>query len=230
MGGFGWENPFPCQFGGQPARTRLVYDAIRTAVGEGGSAEDDSGIDGLWRKSRAIGLACSYGLGERAALQFLPNKATDWLEYYEELLGLHPDAEATDDERRVAAAAAFTQELQADAPSLTAQTTATNALASVLEAARAIQSDTTMRGRWFSTSLPFLTDGIYCSSWPNYSTDFVVTILLTETPGTAAYDVAQTALKSMLNTVLPAWVDFRIINSSGFFLDLSPLDATAFGS
>ncbi len=37
-------------------------------------------------------------------------------------------------------------------------------------------------------------------------------------------------MKAMLNEILPSWVDFRIIYSLGFILDLSLLDATGFGS
>ena len=38
------------------------------------------------------------------------------------------------------------------------------------------------------------------------------------------------SMKALLNDIIPAWVDFRIVYAIGFFLDTSLLDATGFGS
>jgi hypothetical protein len=92
-------NPCPFQVGGGPTPKSRAYQVIRQAVGQGGSAENDRGIDGLWRRARAEGLASATSSSRRALLQAFPFLATDLLPYYERILGIVPGEDATEAKR-----------------------------------------------------------------------------------------------------------------------------------
>jgi hypothetical protein len=95
-------NPLPFRVGGGPTPSSKAYATIRQAVGKGGSAENDRGIDGLWRRSRAKGLAAATSSTRRALLQAFPQIATDALPYYERRVGLIPGPDDTEAQRRAA--------------------------------------------------------------------------------------------------------------------------------
>jgi hypothetical protein len=61
---------------------------LRTTQGIGGSAPNDQGIDGLWRRARAAGLEAADSAVRRAVNNFSPLFCTDTLPYYERKLGL----------------------------------------------------------------------------------------------------------------------------------------------
>lgn len=93
-------NTIPLHVGGGPNDTELAYQQLRDAVGEGGSAKDDSGIDGLWRMCRAHGVAAGSSAERRAAYQAFPQFATDLIPYHERILRIAPRVGAPDSERR----------------------------------------------------------------------------------------------------------------------------------
>ena len=95
-------NPLPFRVGGGPTPSSKAYATIRQAVGKGGSAENDRGIDGLWRRSRAKGLAAATSSTRRALMQAFPQIATDALPYYERRVGLIPGPDDTEPQRRAA--------------------------------------------------------------------------------------------------------------------------------
>lgn len=108
--GLGPQNPLPKQVGGGLSRSWKAYQTIKQAVGEGGSAENDRGIDGLWRRSRAKGLAAATSAKRRALLQAFPQLATDALPYYERLCKIIPPIEATEAERREVVVERYTRQ------------------------------------------------------------------------------------------------------------------------
>jgi hypothetical protein len=108
--GLGPENPLPMRVGGGPSPTWKAYQTIRQAVGEGGSAENDRGIDGLWRRSRAKGLAAATSAKRRALLQAFPQLATDAIPYYERLCKIIPPLDATETQRRDAVVERYTRQ------------------------------------------------------------------------------------------------------------------------
>jgi hypothetical protein len=101
-------NPSPLRAGGGPTPSSKAYATIRQAVGKGGSAENDRGIDGLWRRSQAKGLAAATSSSRRALLQAFPQLATDALPSYERILGLIAAPDASDAQRRAAVVAHWT--------------------------------------------------------------------------------------------------------------------------
>jgi hypothetical protein len=78
----------PLRIGGGPGEVEVAYRVLRASQGIGGSAPDDSGIDGLWRRARAFGLASAESANVRAFNNFFPFCATDTIPYYERHLGL----------------------------------------------------------------------------------------------------------------------------------------------
>lgn len=233
MGGFGWHNGWPFEFGGGDTEDEEIYGALRGAVGKGGAAEDDSGLDGLWRQSKAQALATLQSMAERAALQAFPTYATDHLPVYEEILRIVPGEDETEVERRAEVVAAWTRQQKADTPSFIEQLQLIDPRASLLPCPHD-QATTTVLGKAFEPQ-----DGIpdygprRSTGYPNFATEYVHTIALaldTVPPVANAADlVIINRIKRFLRDVLPSWETFQIVTSAeaGFILDLSPLDVTA---
>lgn len=118
MASIGPLNPLPFQVGGGPTSTELAYKALRQAVGEGGSAPNDRGIEGLWRRSKAQGLAAATSHCRRALNQAFPFLATDLLPYYERILGIIPPTGATETARREEVVLLWTRRTSSVVPNL----------------------------------------------------------------------------------------------------------------
>lgn len=72
--------------------------------------------------------------------------------------------------------------------------------------------------------------GPKCTSFPNFSDDFILVVEYPLASGTlteANRRVLQ-EIQALLNAALPSWVDFRIFTACGFVLDQDLLDVTAF--
>lgn len=231
MGGFGWSNPFPFEFGGGSTHVATIYAAMRSAVGVGGSALDDDGtIDGLWRQARASGLAAVATTGERAIIQAFPGHATDLLDYYELLLGATPEPDASLIERQLVVEQLWTERVSASVPDLGADLARIDPRFSIIAVSHTEATETVL-GRAFEDlagTLPF-GGGRASTAFHNYSTEFVVYVLFDigsgVTPGTAEQKLIERA-KSHLNKMLPAHVTFQIVASLGFILDTDLLDLT----
>lgn len=103
----GRDNPLPLEVGGGPTEFQRTYGILRRAVGEGGSASNEEGIDGLWRRSKAMGLVAAFSAERRAIYQADPRLATDLLPYYERLFQIVPPPNATMTQRAEAVAQRF---------------------------------------------------------------------------------------------------------------------------
>lgn len=231
MGGFGWQNGFPFEFGGGATHTETIYSAMRSSVGVGGSALDDDGsIDGLWRQARAVGLAAAATTGERAILQAFPMLATDLLEYYEDLLQSIPEPGDSELERQAAVSSLWTERVRAAMPDIAADLVAIDERFSVAAFGRETTTDT-LHGRAFEDlagALPF-GGGRHSTRFPNYSTEFVITALFDigsgVTPSLPEQKLIDRA-KQHLNKALPATHTFQVLTGIGFILDTDLLDLT----
>ncbi len=228
-------NPCPFRVGGGPTPSSKAYAFLRNAVGDGGSAADDSGIDGLWRRSRAKGLAAAGSSKRRAILQFCPHLATDAIPYYERVLGLTPAPGESLAARREAIVAEWTAQLDAAIPQIRIQLEALDPRIVLLDVPEA-RTRYTQFGRAFAPLDPSL-EGVFgmngYSITPNYATDFVL-IVHFNVGYIGAFTVADARIRerivALMLKVLPSWVSFRIVTDTGFILDESPLDLTGFGS
>ncbi len=236
MGGIGWHNPLPFQVGGGETDTETIWRGLRSVVGEGGCGPEH-GLEDSWRQVKAQAIAADAAAIERAMLQGIPGKQTDHLEVYEDLLGLA--RAATETERQSAVAAAITAQISADVPTLRARLQAIDPALDVENVAYA-NATTTHFGKAFGprTGGPAYgsgqSSGIHATGWPNYASDFVLHVRYT-LPSGATIPPADVlaAARRMLNEALPAFVDFEIYTSTGFYLDggvdgTSLLDLTAF--
>lgn len=222
--------------GGGPSDVEAIWQALRDAVGKGGAAAEDT-IEDLWRQARARAIAFSSASMERAALQVFPNLATDWIEYYESLLGVVPPVGATEQDRRDEIARRFARELRADGQNLL---TALQEIEPTSELLAVDPDKTTVAqfGVAFNArpyTAPFGTDN--ASNYPAYSTDMIVTVRITLEVGVTQIPVlTYQRQEETLNELLPAWVDFAVTQvgstgTTGFYLDGafdSYLDLTAF--
>jgi hypothetical protein len=235
MSGLGWHNPFPLEFGGGETAVERIYYALRSNVGKGGSADDDEGsLDGLWRQSRARGIASVATFGERSALQAFPDRATDLLPYYEQLFLLTNDPATSDHERREAAAVRYTQQIASAIPDIGIALRLIDPRFEVLTTSPD-QSDSTLFGRAFedyAAAEPF-GGGRKSTAFPNYSSEFVAYVLLDlggGIPPTTSERRSMDAAAALLNEVLPAHNSFQIVTHRGFTLDVDLLDLTSFGA
>jgi hypothetical protein len=226
-------NPLPMRLGGGPTEVSRAYKTIRDAVGEGGSAPEDRGLDGLWRRSRARGLAAATSANRRALFNFWPHLATDLLPYYERVLGLVPDVEASDAVRRAAVVAAWTAQLSATIPALTEQLAALDARFTILPLQPA-QGRHTQAGRslgplWPSSGEPTWGSTPAASNYPNEATAFVLQLRFTVGYATALSSVDSALLEQALDILrrrLPSWMTWEVTTSTGFLVGVSPLGLT----
>jgi len=232
MGAIGGLCPVPFEVGGGDTEDERVYQAMRRAVGDGGVAVTENGIDGLWRRCKAGAIASLNTFPERAALQAFPHLATDHIPVYEEELGITPAAAATDVARRADITAAYTRKIQATGPDLATQLSAIDPRTSLLDIPRAT-SGVVALGKAFQPQdgTPSYGGGRLSTSFPNFSTEFHVPVILnlgaSPVPGPGDQLIIA-RIKRTLRDVLPAWVSSAVITGSpGFYLDVSPLDYTA---
>ncbi len=234
MGSFGWHNAWPFEWGGGPTLIERHYLTMRKAVGVGGAATEEETIEDIWRQRKAIKLAAFDAFAERAFFQWFPNKATDAIPYYEDLLGQVAAPDESEEARRQETAAAFTAEALADNARIQAGLKDVDSRLSTVEQPHS-SAGTTFLGRAFEpfAGTPDWDSGDQANkstNFPNFSDDFIVTVLFSvgPVPSLGELDLISRATR-FLNTILPAWVGFRIITSTGFILDQSPLDITGFG-
>jgi len=237
MAGIGGGNPLPFQIGGGPSDSDKVNNALKQLVGRGNSAEDET-IEAEWRRARARALAASMD-DERAIWNGFPDTATDLIEMYEDILGITPQGNISDEERRqditdkwVSAVDASTEKLEAELQNI-------DALFSITEHDRDSEVET-IPGRAFedydptdaSACAPAFGGGRKATIFPNYSTAYRCFV---------EYDIASSAItgeqirrvnrvNTILNDILPAWVDYQVASSdvTGFLLDISLLDLGRF--
>jgi len=231
-GGFGWHNPWPLELGGGETLDERTYEALKRAVGEGGYAKNEDGIEGLWRAVRTEALACFHSMAERAILQAFPNVATDHIPVYEELFRITPRGGAPDEERRIAIAAAYTRRIASDHPSLLVAMQSLDPRFLLPDIPRAT-SVVVELGKAFEplTGGPFFGGGRTSTAFPNYASEYIIPVVLdlTATPEpTAVEQIVVVNAKRFLNEVLSSWItyEFSFGGSAGFILDLSELDAT----
>ena len=231
MGGFGWANGFPFEFGGGSTHTETIYAAIRSSVGIGGAALADDGTSaGAWRRARASGLAAAATTGERAILQAFPRRATDLLEYYERLLQAVPEPGDTMLDRQAVVEQLWTERVRAALPDIAADVAAIDPRFSIALFDHATTTDT-MPSRAFedlAATLPF-GGGRRSTRFANYSTEFVITVVFDLGSGVAPTLADQKLIervKAHLNKVLPAFQMFQVLTGVGFILDTDLLDLT----
>lgn len=215
-------NPLPFTVGGGPTPSSLAYDALRKAVGEGGSAKDDRGIEGLWRRSEAKGLAAGASHCRRALIQSNPLFATDLLPYYERMLGIIPDPAAAEAQRRDVVVPLWTKRAEGATPKLKERLTALDSRLTIFEEVHDHEA-TAQYGRAFAPLEP----GLEQPAWglvqghvacPGYSSDMIVRVLFKvghDGPLTADELRVVESCKVLLRDMLQSSTDFQIAVDSG---------------
>lgn len=229
MGGTGWSNPFPLEFGGGPTPIENVYRMLKSAIGKGGIStnDEDESLEALWRQSKAKGIGLANDLDERAAEQAFPDKATDLLPYYERTLMTQPAPGASREERQSLVARRWTQAVAFLTAEIESALQEIDSRFSVLlttdeDAAK------TVFGRNFEDlagSEPY-GDARRHTLYPYFSSYYLVTALLDNggTVPTAAEARSILAAKDHLASVLSAWQSFQVVTAVGFNLDEDHLD------
>lgn len=208
-------NPLPFRVGGGPTPTSRAYATLRQAVGKGGSAADDTGIEGLWRRSEAKGLAAASSHTRRAFIQSNPLFATDLIPYYERILGIVPPSGASEAQRRDEIVPRWARRINATMPNVAAELAHIDARFSIIESPHAT-SITCQGGRAFGSQdgsgTPMVLPG-GVSAVSNYSTDFVTRVRFTvgyDGPLNPSDKRLLEAARRLLRELAQSWEDFTI--------------------
>lgn len=227
----GWANPLPMTVGGEPSPTEQIYSALREAVGIGGSADDDSGLDGLLRAADATVLAAAASGSDRAVANGFPALATDLLRYWERLLLSPLTEDAALEHRQAEVSRLLTERVRNNEATLSERLSALDSRLS-LSVPNYAQATVTVPGRAFEDRAglqPF--GGLRRSTAvPNYSSAFVQTLVFDVGAGVVPTTAEQRTLREAvdyLNSVLAAWTIVQVVTSTGFTLDTDLLDLTA---
>jgi len=220
----GTMNPLPFRVGGGPTPAQRAYSTLRQAVGTGGSAPNDRGIEGLWRRSEAKGLAAASSHCRRALNQAFPHLATDLLPYYERILGLVPEVGATEAQRRDAVVPLWTKRANNSSPSVLLQLQRIDSRLSLLNPPHS-GAATAQFGRAFApldASLEAPAFGLARGhvQFPNYSTDTIARVLFavghSGPLSNEELRIVQRA-RVLLRDVLPSTTDFTIVVDDGLW-------------
>lgn len=235
MAGLGSLNILPFQIGGGPTSAERAYKTLRQAVGEGGSAPDDRGIDGLWRRSKAQGLAAATSHCRRALNQAFPFLATDLLPYYERILGIVPPTGATEASRREEVTRLWVLRTNSVVPSLAEELLALDSRLTIVQQPHD-KAGVAQFGRAFAALDDANGDPLEAPEYglerghavaPGYSTDQIVNVLFAvghAGPLTDAELVVVERAKRLLRKMLGSDTDFQISVEDGLWhLGVTPI-------
>lgn len=222
----------PLRPGGGPTEEAKTYRVLRAAVGVGGSAPDDSGIDGLWRQARARAVAAATSAYRRAISNAFPNLASDLIPYYERALGIVSDATLPEQDRRDAICELWPAKASAVVRDLAERLALIDTRFSIVTPDDT-KSSTTHDGRWFGplsgvTAEPAF-NGSGTSEYAADTSRYVMVVLFDVgyLTGLSAPDARKrAAAERLLGDALPPWWDFRIVTSIGFLAGVSPVGLT----
>ena len=217
----------PLMVGGGPDEPTKAYAVLRSANGKGGSAADESGIDGLWRRSIAIGLAAASSSLRRSINNAYPNLAQDTLRYYERVLGLVPEVESSEAQRCENVVALWTAKASASVPDMNSSLKRIDERLSVVMPDEDTTS-TSLDGRWFGSDREVpVWEGASPLAGPTTRYNLVVLLDVDNEEVTETRDMRAMSLATkLIRTALPSWFDFELATALGFTLDASPLDLT----
>ncbi len=229
MGGWGRQNPWPFQWGGGRSAFEQAWMSLRAMLGPKGPGPI-GGLEDGWREAKVSGIVKVLTMAERAAMQALPQSATDHIPVYEELLHLSP-GQLSDQERRDAISLIWSGVLSALIPELRA---ALQTIDTDLDVIMPLDIDKTANfqfgqafrnpggeefGTWPTTQNE--------SDYPNYANHFILYVLYSNQPVATGPDANKiAAVEDMLRERLPSWVDYVIITSVGFLAGTSPVGWT----
>jgi len=217
----------PIRVGGGPDEPNKAYAVLRSAEGIGGSAADDSGIDGLWRRSLALGVATASSSLRRSINNAYPHLAQDTLRYYERVLGLVPEVESSEAQRCENVVALWTAKASASVPDMNSNLKRIDERLSVVMPDEGTTT-TSLDGRWFGSDREVpVWEGSSPLAGPTTRYNLVVPLDVENEEVTETRDVRAMSLATkLIRTALPSWFDFEIATALEFTLDVSPLDLT----
>lgn len=237
MSTLGCFGKFPYRLGGDPSPQEKAFRAIVALEGAGLLPPDDpqgaTTIDGAWHQAMANGLGMIGAVGEAAVFQAWPDRATDYIPEYERVLGISPAVASSEQERRDAITLAWVGDIRSADPDIEASLQAIDSRFSVLPVDHELARQTHY-GKLFASQTAVLASpahGQAVSDYPNYGDDFYVRIFFDVGVGVAATGqiaVLKQQARDHLDRVLPAWCDFSIALSRGFYLTRSLLTEASF--
>lgn len=219
---------FPRLFGGGPDEADKAYSVLRTVIGKGGPANTEDGIDGLWRRTRALGIASGTSAYRRATFQAFPSLATDLVDYYERALGVTASDNDTEVSRRGVVAALWPSRAGISASDIENDLKKIDSRFMLITPNEATQT-VTCNGRTFGdddAESPFGAAGFSALGFFSSRAILRVRFEVNHSPLTATERRSLTQSKTRLGVAVSAWVDFTVTTSTGFIPGVSPLGLT----
>jgi hypothetical protein len=220
--GYGGYHPYPRRFGGGRPRLRLIHDALNAARGTALDASDPENL--VWLENMAHARAVcfdGYGTNDRMALQWDPDRVTDFLPRWEKIFGIRPAPSATAHERRVELRKRWRRFLDASALHSRLYGRLQSELGDVFVAIEYID---------VANALVYAPDATYpwgavLDGYPWYSTVAHILVLLQKPTGYSEGDFYDQAAKILPATdgLLPAWctIDWYRAPASGVPVSVS---------
>jgi hypothetical protein len=241
LGGFGG---LPVELGGGPSSEEATYRALREPlVGQGVPADDDlelATIDGLWRASKALGLAALNSVEEAAHWQAWPSTATDELPTYEEILRILVPVGADFESRRAAVVARWTDRTAGVAQTIEDKLLALHPDFELVYPLQQFMGET-IPGKYYDPLWTFDGEGSFSNPGPNARRGHALypnhggkhrayAVLDLAPTGAIPEEIGRIRNRAieMMDETLPAWNDFGVLLAVGFILDSSLLDVTGF--
>jgi hypothetical protein len=234
------------ELGGGPSSEEATYLALREQlVGQGVPADDDlelTTIDGLWRASKAFGLAALNSVEEAAHWQAWPTTCTDELPTYEEILKIVVPPGADFETRRAAVVARWTDRSAGVASPIEDKLLELHPDFELVYPLATFMNET-IPGKFydpigtpdgegtFSAAGPMLRRSHALA--PNHSSKHRVYAVLDVAPtGAVPEEIGRIRNRAidLMDEALPAWNDFGVLLAVGFILDESLLDVTGFAT
>lgn len=220
---------FPLRFGGGYDEYQKAFRVLKSAEGIGGSAQSDDGIDGLWRRSRALALACGTSAYRRAINNAFPRLATDLLPYYERVLGVRPTPAQDDTQRREVVDGLWTAHASALMTDITTELQRIDSRFSIIYIAES-KSKTSHSGGHYADGPVIFGGSTFkdCAQFGYFTTRSILRVRFAvgHTPMLPSEVRKMNSAKAKLRAILPSSWDFTITTSSGFLAGVSPLGTT----
>lgn len=228
---YGYAGGYPRQIGGGESKAQMVMRQIGEALGSdnGGAPAEEFGLEWIvrWSKAEVIGAVLTQF--EAVIAEGFIGGAELLVSQWEEAARIFPNPADGLQTRALRAATKIATKL--DLTVLSIERSLQNIDPTITIDANDIDRVTHVWfGKAFGDRLGGPTYGPRTATeWPGYSDSFMLNV---RRPG--PLDVSVMAeIDEELSTSLPSWVDYRVYNQAGFYLDggadgLSLLDLTAF--
>lgn len=220
-------NPCALRLGGGKTRTEVLYRFLRSAIGEKGPGPK-GGVEDAWRTAKAYGIARATVLQERAVVNAFPGRANDAIAAWEVLLGSEKSPDDPYQERVDELSVLYAGPIAVAIPGLQESLEAIDPNLSIITPVPTASADTHLGIHRASAGV----DVDNAIQYVNFSSSYIMLVQWSGVGSSGFPEPQATLVARLLNKILPAWMEWGLVNDTTFYLDGfsdSYLDITAPG-